>query len=209
MYMPWAPGLGAKDCPEPVSEEEFQRIRGELGKLVNAWRGQAQGGIHWHEGHPDIKAFLADIMPRMLGLYERQWLIRCFKEGRKKAEEWTATVDDLLRRVKSQPATYSGFTTVSEPFRISSYNVPTYTIRASTDPAVEEAMERTRTRVEQRPAGGPSDTPVPAEPEVTPAGLDDLWVDLTTGQVFGVEKRYITYALIGLVGYDIFRRVWK
>lgn len=149
-----APSSSAEpDCKQPVSTAERDAIRDEL-KFALDYKGQGQPGnrgIHWHEGHPDIKAWFEDIIPRIDGLYERPKLLRCSAGARKRAGIWVGQVRDMLSRVKKP----GGFTSVDATFQAPIHRGPTYTIRASSDPDIQRAIHG-------RGSAGPTQSSHPA-----------------------------------------------
>lgn len=134
-------GLGQAEpnCPQPVSTAERDRLRDELNRFTGNWMGQKPHGIHWHEGHPDIKRAIEDIIMRMIGITQRPKKLRCSAEMRKRAREWTSSLHSLLVKVKSGKGTYGGFTTVPQTFKWGFYRGPTYTIRAWPIPSAAAA----------------------------------------------------------------------
>ena len=118
------PGLGSlgeAGCPQQVPTKERDELRDRLNRFTRDYRGQRPWGQHWHEGHPDLERALRDIIDRMVGLTLRPKLLRCNAEARKRARNWIGSVDWLLRRVKSKPGSYSGFTSVPKAFTFNFY----------------------------------------------------------------------------------------
>jgi len=124
-------------CPQPVSTEERDAIKAKLARALD-YKGQRPVGIHWHEGHPDIKEYFDDIMSRIKGLYKRPRMLRCSAGARNRARIWTGQVSELLDRVKGP----GGFTIVPTTFKMPMHRGPTYTIRSTSDPAIRSAMKR-------------------------------------------------------------------
>ncbi len=131
------------DCAEPVSTADRDNLRNELGRWVNRLHPADPWLGDWaqiDEGHPDLKAALADIGERMQGLYDRPKLLRCSAEARDRALRWIASMNQLIVAVKSAPNqgyNASGVTTVPNGFTWTFYRGPVYPIRANNDPAVQ------------------------------------------------------------------------
>lgn len=89
-------GLGdaetESDCPEPTSTADRDALRDAMNEWTNEYMA-TNGGGHMHEGHPDLHAWLDDLIPRMIGLTQRPKLLRCSNEARKKAREWVSTLE--------------------------------------------------------------------------------------------------------------------
>src|SRR5574340_882813 len=80
------------DCAQPVSGAE----RDALVARGQDWVGDyyaTHGGVHFHEGHPDLIAALKDIIPRLDGLIHRPKLVRCDAEARKRIVEWVGSLE--------------------------------------------------------------------------------------------------------------------
>lgn len=222
-------GLGADPDPEgcgprpgpyqPVSSEERDAILDRLNKFTRNWMGQKPHGINWHENHPDIKNALEEVIQAMIRLTQRPKLLRCSAEARKRAESWCDAVDSLLRRVKSDPQHYGGFTSVPTTFVWTAYHLPKFTIRSSSDPAINAAMHGAPAPppivTPKEPAPAPEFVGVPTPPEEPPRApgeavpsiklppeLEGYWESLTTGEVFGFPKEYITYGVLALLAYN-------
>lgn len=116
------------DCPQPVHTDERDQIRAKLEQMMGYY-GQRPFGQHWHEGHPDVKAWLADLIPRVEGLYKRPKLLRCSAEARKRAIEWWGTFQYVGNRIRSEGSFLrGGYTSVPKggllvrTYRLRDYN---------------------------------------------------------------------------------------
>jgi len=113
--------LGEEGCDQPVHYSERDAIRAEL----KEWTGEfyaTHRGQHMHEGHPDIRAYLEDIIPRMEGLVNRPKLLRCSAEARDRAQRWIANCNALLKATKKNLPGW-GHATIVPPGGI---NMPLY-----------------------------------------------------------------------------------
>lgn len=210
------------DCPQPVSTAERDALRNKIGEYTSPHNVK-----HVAEGHPDITAAWNDILRRLRGLYDRPKLLRCSQEARTRANNWIGQMDDLCRRVKSDPAHCAGFTRVATAFPFTVFRGPTYTIRASTDPDVQRAM--------QAFAGGGSASvaPVSSAPSgsvvvngqvfassaeanaaaargessvvSTTGGAVPSFLPSMEGQVGGIPTKYLLYGALGLVAFKMLK----
>lgn len=90
------------ECPQPVHTDERDALRNELRWAKSYWAHRPPGQ-HWHEGHPDVRAWLADLVPRAEGLYNRPKLLRCSAEARRKARAWASTFNSVMATLKGHP----------------------------------------------------------------------------------------------------------
>lgn len=132
------------DCEEPVSTADRDALRAQIERYIpTISHGQDPWLGRWpqiDEGHPDLKAALEDIGERLKGLADRPKLLRCNAEARDRAVRWIASLDQLIRAVKSSPNqgyNASGFTSVPTGFTWSFYRGPVYVIRPNSDPNVQ------------------------------------------------------------------------
>ena len=129
------------ECPQPVHSDERDRIRDSLKVFTRNWMGQKPHGHHWHEGHPDVKAAINDIIIRMIGITQRPKKLRCSAEMRKRANQWNGALHTLLLKVKTGGKGYGGRTVVGSDFSWTFYRGPRYTIRSTSNPKVKAAMD--------------------------------------------------------------------
>lgn len=129
-------GMGAEpDCTQPVDPSVRDELITTIKGYTNPWFV-----THFAEGHPDLIAIYNDIKRRLSGLEHRPKLVRCSTEARNKANNWIGQIKDLCHRVKSDGVHCSGYTRVPTAFTYKVFNGPTYTIRSTSDPAVNRAM---------------------------------------------------------------------
>lgn len=153
-------GLGdaetESDCAQPVSGQERDDLRNQIKEWTNPYEAD-----HFHEGHPDLKAIYADITHRLSGLEQRPKLLRCSKDARDRANNWMGQLKDLCMRVKSDGPHCSGYTRVPSSFSFTVFRGPTYTVRSSSDPAVQASQAAFAGRA---PAGSAAVPPVSSAP---------------------------------------------
>lgn len=158
------------DCPQPVHTDVRDNLRNELRKFTGNWMGQKPHGHHWHEGHPDIKVAVNDIIQRMIGITTRPKKLRCSVEMRRRAQQWSGELHSLLRRVKSGGSGYGGRTVVGSEFNWGFYRGPTYRIRSTSDPKVKAAMDAWKAGQPGKTLKEPVESDVPAGTVVATAG---------------------------------------
>ena len=169
-------------CPQPVHTVERDKIRDELNKWTRNWMG---GGVHWHEGHPDLKAWLNDLMPRMIGLTQRPKLLRCSAEARKKALAWTGTLramygvpgggpGGVLKRLTFIDGKPAGNNVLIPKggITIRTMNLRKYHVRSFGRWAPEYYASGGKTVTTKPPAKGSTTVGVPFDPNVGGAGGD-------------------------------------
>lgn len=194
-----ADGEVATGCPQPVTTAERDDLKDRISARYFDWQGQTPSlfgpGGHWHEGHPGIKAYLNDLMPRMLGLYKRPKLLRCSKEARHRGEEWLNALDELFRKTKVQGKTVvpAGGVTMK------TYRMPDYHFAGPWPKNGAAASSGGGAAAGPGPSGG--GTPALFPPEVL-----GVWESITTGDVYGIPKVYLTYGFIGLIALRFLRR---
>lgn len=171
---------GEPDCAEPVSAADRDNLRAEIGRYVNRLApGDPWLGL-WSqvdEGHPDLKAALADIGERLQGLYDRPKLLRCNAGARDRALRWIASLNQLLVKVKSAPNqgwNAAGFTSVPVGFTWTFHRGAVYTIRPDSDPAVQ-TNQLQFCRVVRRYDGTPGPTVDALCKQAHPLGTVGVW----------------------------------
>lgn len=219
-YLPFAGagGLGAlgaePGCDEPVPTAERDALRAELQKWTRDFFGQAGRGIHWHEGHPDLRAYLEDIIPRMDGLVHRPKLLRCSAEARRRAGAWIQNMENFRGTVKRVVPGKGDMTVIPA----GGVNLPlhrgrTYHVRG---PWYDGKFQPVGggAEIPKPPAPGPVRTPEPenggrapgeAVPGLPPT-VEGIWESFTTGYVFGIPKAYLVYGAVALVAYNFLKK---
>lgn len=153
------------ECPQPVHTNERDALRNQLKELLGYY-GQRPFGQHWHEGHPDVRAWLDDLIPRVKGLYDRPKLLRCSAEARKKAREWASTFNWVGSQIRSGGSFQrGGYTSVpGGGLYVRTYNLRDYNFRPG-NPAGAGAAKPPPLPVEKEEG-------VPFDPSVGGAGGD-------------------------------------
>lgn len=223
-----AGGLGAAgdidpaspECPQPVSTGERDSLRAEL-EQMEGYFGQRPWGQHWHEGHPDVRAWLADLMPRVDGLYHRPKLLRCSAEARKKAREWISTWKWVGSQIRSEKSFLRGGST-SVPkggLLVHTYNMRDYFLRegnpsgfvpGSAEEAANKPPQQAVPKEEGVPfPGGGATAPAPTattggKSDVVPTAEGGYAVTSPAGfsmegSVAGIPTKYLVYGGLALV----------
>lgn len=167
------------DCPDSDTAARDALIA-ESKRLTGDYYSQtpAKGrGYHWHEGHPDLRAFWEDWYTRIEGLEHRPKLVRCNKGARERMQQWINDARHALQVTKRNVPGRGSMTVIDGPgIKLPLYRSRVYWVRG---PYYDQKFQ---------PVGGGAELPKPQ--------ARDLGPDPRAGEHAVPQENIRRYALI-------------